>query len=308
MTNPIPEAAPGSQAPLAAAHGAPQPTHSAAVPPADESHLVALEGVRLFVQDQGAGEPVLLLHGWPDTHALWDQQVAALTAAGYRTIAPDLRGFGASDKPQDVSAYTLEQLLGDVLQLLDRLDVPQAHVVGHDWGGAIACVLAAVAPQRVKTLTCLSVGHPSAFQDAGWEQREKSWYMLLFQLSGIAEQWLAQDDFANLRSWSQHPGVDEVVTRLRTPEALTASLNLYRAIFPPEVLLEPPRQLPPIQVPTMGVWSTGDLALTEQSMTGTESYVTGSWRYERVEGAGHWMPLDVPETVNRLLLDFLGSQ
>ncbi|MET1058480.1 MAG: alpha/beta fold hydrolase [Nocardioides sp.] len=303
-----PEAAPRHEQLVATVEGR-QPTRPAPVAPVpDTPHLVTLDGIRMFVQDEGAGEPVLLLHGWPDTHALWSGQVAALTAAGYRTIAPDLRGFGASDKPDDVSGYGMLQVLGDLLGLLDRLGVRRAHVVGHDWGGAIGCMLAAMAPGRVSSLTCLSVGHPAAIREAGWEQREKSWYMLLFQFPGVAERWLSQDDFANLRSWAGHPRIDEVVTRLRAPGALTASLGLYRAVLPPESLLTPPGALPPIQVPTMGVWSAGDVALTERAMTGTERYVVGGWRYERIEDAGHWMQLDAPDTVNRLLLDFLDGQ
>ena len=169
-------------------------------------------------------------------------------------------------------------------------------------------MLAAVAPHRVRSLTCLSVGHPHAFGAAGWEQREKSWYMLLFQFPGVAEQWLAQDDFANLRNWSGHPDIDRVVSRLREPGTLAASLGLYRAILPPESLLAAPGALPPIQAPTLGVWSAGDIAVTEQAMTGTGRYAVGGWRYVRIEDAGHWMQLEAPETVNALLLEFLGEQ
>src|SRR5690606_21583445 len=141
---------------------------------------------------------VLLLHGWPDTRHLWRGVVPALHAAGYRTIAPDLRGFGDSDKPEPVEAYGLLQLAGDALAVLDHVGAEQAHVVGHDWGAALAWALAAFAPERVASLAALSVGHPVAFREAGFPQREKSWYMLLFQFEGVAEQWLAADDFANL--------------------------------------------------------------------------------------------------------------
>ncbi|MET0524497.1 MAG: alpha/beta fold hydrolase [Nocardioides sp.] len=268
---------------------------------------VPLAPTRLFVQDTGEGEPVLLLHGWPDDHHLWRHQVAALTDAGYRTIAPDLRGFGASDKPDDVGSYTMLKVVGDLLALLDRHGVRRAHVVGHDWGGAIGSTLTALAPGRVASLACLAVGHPGAFRDAGWDQRARSWYMLLFQFPGIAEEWLAQGDFANLRAWSRHPQIDAVVERLRAPGALTASLGLYRAVLPPESVLGPPPPLPPIQVPTLGLWGSEDLAVTEQAMTGTERYVAAPWRYERMEGVGHWMPLDAPERVNELLLGFLDS-
>ena len=282
----------------------PQPRES--VPESDR--MVALDGIRMFVQDEGEGPAVLLLHGWPDTHGVWRHQVPALTGLGYRVIAPDLRGFGASDKPADVREYGMLQVVGDLLTLLDRLGLREAHVVGHDWGGAFGAVLAGMAPSRVASLACLSVGHPAAFGTAGWEQRQKSWYMLLFQFPAIAERWLSENDFANLRAWSRHPDIEEVVTRLRDPADLTASLGFYRSILPPESLLVPPAELPPIQVPTMGVWSTQDVALTEQAITGTERFVAASWRYERIEGAGHWMQLDQPDRLNDLLTDFLASQ
>jgi pimeloyl-ACP methyl ester carboxylesterase len=269
---------------------------------------VDLGDVTLHVRDSGSGTPVVLLHGWPDDGCLWRHQVPALTAAGYRVIVPDLRGFGASSKPTELAAYTAPSLVGDVVGLLDALDIGRAHLVGHDWGAAITWMAAALVPDRVASMTALSVGHPAGFRTAGWRQREKSWYMLLFQFAGVAERWLAADDFRNLRDWSGHPDIEAVVERLADPDALTASLSLYRAILSPESLVEPSTRLPPVTVPAMGVWSSGDFALIEEGMTGSAPYVTGPWRYERVEGAGHWLQLDAPDTVNALLLDFLGQQ
>ena len=267
-----------------------------------------LGDVTLHVRDQGSGSPVVLLHGWPDTGDLWRHQVSTLTAAGYRVIAPDLRGFGGSGKPADLAAYTAPVLVGDVVGLLDALGIQRAHLVGHDWGAAVTWMTAALVPDRVTSMTALSVGHPASFRSAGWRQREKSWYMLLFQFAGIAERWLSGDDFRNLREWSAHPDIDPVIERLADPAALTASLSLYRAILPPESLVEPATPLPPVTVPVMGVWSSGDLALIEEGMTGSARYVTGPWRYERIDGAGHWLQLDAPDKVNALLLDFLGQQ
>jgi pimeloyl-ACP methyl ester carboxylesterase len=265
-------------------------------------------GLELEVTGDPSGDAVLLVHGWPDTHELWRHQVAALTEAGYRTLAPDLRGFGGSDKPGATADYGMSLLVADLAGILDVIGLGSVHVVGHDWGGAIGAVMAAIMPDRVRSLTCLSVGHPAALRGAGWAQREKSWYMLLFQFPGVAEQWLSQDDFRNFREWSQHPEPDGVIERLRDRSALTASLGVYRANLSPEtVFLGPPIGLPPIQAPTLGVWSTGDIALTEAAMTGTAKYVAGSWHYARIEGAGHWMQLDEPDRVNRLLLDFLSE-
>jgi pimeloyl-ACP methyl ester carboxylesterase len=266
-----------------------------------------LDDIALHVRDEGDGPPVLLVHGWPDTGDLWRDKTAALVAAGYRVIAPDLRGFGDSDRPSDVAAYTAERLVGDVAGLLDRLGIRRAHLVGHDWGAAVGWMTAALLPDRVATLTAISVGHPASFRAAGLAQREKSWYMLLFQFVGVAERWLSDNDFANLRAWTAHPDIDQVVKRLSDPDALSASLGPYRAVLPPRTLIEPPPPLPPVQAPTMGVWSSGDLALTEAQMTGSATLVAGPWRYERLDGVGHWPQLEAPDAVNALLLDFLGQ-
>lgn len=165
--------------------------------------------------------------------------------------------------------------------------------------------MASLAPTRVDHLVALSVGHPASFAAAGYEQRQRSWYMLLFQFEGVAEQWLSADDFRNLRDWSRHPDADAVTARLKEDGALTAGLAWYRANLPPETILTGPPELPPVAAPTMGIWSDGDFALTEANITGSAAHVTGPWRYERIEGAGHWIPLEAPDRLNELLLDFL---
>jgi pimeloyl-ACP methyl ester carboxylesterase len=268
---------------------------------------IEVNGIGLEVQDVGSGAPVLLLHGWPDSGRLWRHQVPALTGAGFRCIVPDLRGFGESDKPDDVAAYALPNLVGDVAGLLDQMGIGRAHVIGHDWGAALAWVTASLLPDRVDRLVAISVGFPAAFAAAGYEQREKSWYMLLFQFRDVAEQWLSMDNWRNFREWSRHPDADEVIATLEKG-ALTPGLNWYRANVAPETLLTGPPPLPPVQAPTMGVWSSGDVALTEAQMTSSQQFVSGDWRYERVDGVGHWVPVEAPETLNRLLVDFLAAE
>src|SRR5262245_52074341 len=137
------------------------------------------DGVELAVLDEGDGPPVLLLHGFPDSSRLWRNQVPALVRAGYRAIAPDLRGFGESDRPEAAEDYAIARSVADVLAILDALEVPRANVVGHDWGAALAWLVAAFAPDRVERLVVLSVGHPNV-RDRSIEQREKSWYQLFF--------------------------------------------------------------------------------------------------------------------------------
>ena len=217
---------------------------------------IQIGDVTLHVRDVGDGSPVVLLHGWPDTGELWAHQSRTLAAAGYRTIVPDMRGFGASSKPADVASYAAPAQVGDVIGILDALGVDRSHVVGHDWGAAIAWMTAAFAPDRVTSITALSVGHPSSFATAGWQQRQLSWYMLLFQFPGVAEQWLSTDGFRNLRQWSSHPQIETVIQRLTEPGALTASLGVYRANLPPESLIAPPRELPPVTAPATGFATT----------------------------------------------------
>jgi pimeloyl-ACP methyl ester carboxylesterase len=268
---------------------------------------VESSGVSLNVEITGPddGRPVVLLHGFPDSGRLWSKQVRALSRAGYRVIVPDQRGYGQSDKPAEVDAYNIVLLAADVAAVLDQSGVAKAAIVGHDWGAAVAWAAASFAPERVERLVALSVGHPLAFAAAGLEQREKSWYMLLFQFEGIAEQWLSADGWANFRAWGRHPDEDAVIAELEANGSLTPGLNWYRANVHPRALVEPPPALPPIAVPTLGVWSSGDFALTEAQMTGSYRYVDAEWRYHRLEGPGHWMQVEAADEVNELLLDFL---
>ncbi|MEV5970035.1 alpha/beta fold hydrolase [Streptomyces sp. NPDC051921] len=270
---------------------------------------IELSDVTLDVEVSGEGPAVLLVHGFPDSHELWRHQIPVLNAAGFTTVAPTLRGFGGSDRPAGgPEAYHPAKHVGDLVQLLDHLEIDRAHLVGHDWGSGIVQGFAQVLPDRVQSLSILSVGHFAAIRNAGWEQKQRSWYMLLFQLPEVAEAWLAHDDHAHLREMlGEHPDRDAVLAPLTAPGGLTAALNIYRAGLPAEVQFAPALPLPPLpeQVPVMGLWSTGDRFLTERSMADTAEHVAGRWRYERVEDAGHWLQLDQPEKVNDLLLSFL---
>ena len=145
---------------------------------------VDVDGVGTEYEVTGEGPPVVLLHGFPDSGRLWRHQVPALAGAGFQVIVPDLRGYGRSDKPEAVEAYSLMHIAGDVLAIMADLNVPRAHVVGHDWGAALAWALATFRPDTVDHLVVLSVGHPATFRRTP-RQREKSWYMLLFQFPGV---------------------------------------------------------------------------------------------------------------------------
>jgi pimeloyl-ACP methyl ester carboxylesterase len=127
-----------------------------------ESHYVTVNGLNMHYVTAGEGPPVILLHGFPDTHQIWRRQIPDLAAAGLRVIAPDLRGYGKTDMPQDVGAYAVSFLADDVLRLMDALGIDKAVVVGHDWGALIGWHLAMHAPERIVRYAALSVGHPKA--------------------------------------------------------------------------------------------------------------------------------------------------
>jgi pimeloyl-ACP methyl ester carboxylesterase len=178
--------------------------------------------------------------------------------------------------------------------------------VGHDWGAAVAWALGAFAPERVERLVVLSVGHPGALSEPPVEQREKSWYMLLFQFEDVAETMLQRNDWRLLREWLRGNGdVDRYLADLSRPGALTAALNWYRANAAPARQLRERSEFPPVTVPTLGIWSSGDDYLLEAPLARSGEQVEAEWRYERIEGASHWMQVDAPDRLNTLLLDFL---
>lgn len=265
-------------------------------------------GLRFYVVDEGAGTPVVLLHGFPDTSDLWQPQIAALVQAGYRAIAPDLRGRGRSEQPPHVEDYALANIVRDVPAIMDQLGVARAHIVGHDWGAAVAWVFAALFPQRTDHLVVISVGHPGtgALMRPSLDELQKSWYQILFQFEGVAEELLQRDDWYLFRELI-HGGsdVERYIETLSQPGALTASMNWYRANLHPRLQLGPSPTLPPIQAPTLAIYSTGDLYLPEERLVRSAEFVTGPWRYERLVGISHWVPAQAPDRLNQLLREFL---
>lgn len=262
-----------------------------------------VNGIDLHVEERGEGVPVVLLHGWPDSARLWRHQVDHLVDRGFRVVAPDLRGFGRSEKPAEVGAYAAPHAIADVVGLLDALGLSRAHIVGHDWGAFVAWMLAIRHPERVDRLVALSVPHPAAPRTM--RQREMAWYQLFFQFEGIAEAWLQADDWALLREFTRGDGdLDRYIEDLSHPGALTASLNWYRANLAPRLPGSAP-SLPAVKAPTLGVWSTGDHYLDGDRMAASGAFVDAQWRYECLEGASHWIPLDAPERLNTLLVEWL---
>lgn len=270
------------------------------IPCGDVSLNVAVHG-------DPEGDVVLLVHGFPDSARLWRNQIPELVEAGYRVVAPDLRGFGRSDRPLDVAVCSMRSMIGDMVSVLQAVGADRAHLVGHDWGAALVWQMATHVPQVVASATVLSVGHPAAYQRAGLSQREKAWYILLFQFEGVAERWLSDNDWFWLRRWSDSDEVENWIADLSRPGALTAALNVYRANMGPETWVAPLLHPDPVPVPVLGIWSSRDPALTETQMTGSAEFVADDWRYERFDGVGHWIPLEAPDRLNPLLLEWLAD-
>ncbi|MGH9746221.1 MAG: alpha/beta fold hydrolase [Candidatus Acidiferrales bacterium] len=270
------------------------------------SKIVRVNGLEFPVVDVGTGPPVLFLHGFPDSRHLWRHQVDPLVNAGFRVIAPDLRGYGDAPRPPDAADYRVSVIMGDVLGLLDALNLPIVRLAGHDWGAAVAWNLAAYHPSRVERLAALSVGAPGNSGRDSIEQREKSWHMLFFQFEEVAEAWLRKDDWKLLREFVRNQGdIVRSIRDLSRPGALTAALNYYRANLKPQLPDRPAPVFPSVTCPVLGIWSDGDRYLTEAQMRKSDEKVAGTWRYEKISGAGHWMMLEKPDELNRLLLNFL---
>lgn len=267
-----------------------------------------VNGINMHIEEEGEGTPVLLLHGFPNSSALWRHQIPSLASAGYRAIAPDLRGFGATERPEGKDAYRLELLMGDLTGLLGALEIERCHVVSHDWGAFLGWGMAMFLPDTVERHVAISVGHPANWQSPSIRQREMSWYLLFFQHEGLAEDALRADDWKLFREWARnHPEVETWIRDLSRPGALTAGLNWYRANANPVDSALATSEFPPVSVPTLGIWSDGEAYCGEEQMKDSERWVKAEWRYERIDGASHFIPVDEPERVTALILEWLSA-
>jgi pimeloyl-ACP methyl ester carboxylesterase len=270
-----------------------------------KGRTLEIGGLGFNVDVEGEGPDVLLIHGFPDSNAVWRHQIPALVEGGFRVIAPDLRGFGETAMPPKKADYHIDRLVGDLIGILDALEVDKVRLVGHDWGSAICWHACLRHPERIDRYAALSVGHPSAYAHGGLRQKLKSWYILFFQLPWLSEKMVTAKDWWLWRRMMRYdPELPTWKKDLSRPGRLTAALNYYRANLG---LVLPNKKWPNATMPVMGIWGEGDVATAERQMLESEKYVDGPWREERVEGGGHWSQLEAPAKVNALLLDFLAD-
>ncbi|MGE5697594.1 MAG: alpha/beta fold hydrolase [Candidatus Sericytochromatia bacterium] len=257
------------------------------------------------------GPVVVLLHGFPQLNTSWSAIIDRLTAQGYRCIAPNQRGYSPGARPSRRRDYRVAELVEDVRALLDAVGVARAHLVGHDWGAVVAWGAADTLRDRVATLTALSVPHPAAFTKALVTSRQglASWYMYFFQLPWVPERLLlgangrgARAVRALVAGGQTREAAQRDVEAMSEPGRLTAALKWYRALF----LSDPRNAVGKITVPTMYIWSDGDVALTEKPARETANYVTGEYRFEILHGS-HWIPDQQPDKAADLLLEWFAA-
>ena len=272
--------------------------------------------IKLHYVKQGSGPLVVLLHGFPEFWYSWRYQIEALSAQ-YTVVAPDMRGYGDSDKPKGVNQYSPDKVAGDIVNLITHLGYKKAHLVGHDWGGAIAWHLAQYHPDIIDKLVVLNCPLPAILGKHlrnNWAQIKRSWYMFFFQLPWLPEKRMSSNlplFFKRaLRGWAKNKqafsneDIEKYVEAYRKPYALTAAVNYYRAAFK-NMLKKETREVKPIALNTLVLWGKDDEALGIEMTYGMERYFTNGFHIEYLENCSHWIQHDHPDKVNGLLLDFL---
>jgi epoxide hydrolase 4 len=287
----------------------------------DTTHLregyADLGEVRLHYVEAGEGPLVVLLHGFPEFWYAWRFQIPALVAAGFRVVAPDMRGYNLSSRPPGVERYSLHHLSGDIRDLVRDLGEESAFLAGHDWGGAVAWATAMTQPALVGRLAILNMPHPRRFLEGLRTPRQllKSWYIFFFQLPGLPERAVRARRWAFLRYGFEHdarPGaftaedIDRYIEAWSQPGAATATINYYRAIFrrsPKQTMV----RLRPVTAPTLVIWGERDHHLGAELAEPDPADVPNLEPVVRLPAASHWVLQDEPERVSQLLADFFSE-
>jgi pimeloyl-ACP methyl ester carboxylesterase len=267
---------------------------------------------RLHYVEAGDGPLIVLLHGFPEFWYGWRQQIEPLAAAGFRVVAPDMRGYNLSSKPDGVAAYDIDKLAADIRDLIRERGAESALLVGHDWGGSIAWATAMNYPEVVDRLASLNAAHPRKLSQGLHHpgQLRKSWYFFFFDLPDLPENVVQSDDWHFFRHFLRdaHPTytpeeVDHYVEAWSQPGAATGMIDYYRSS-----VRTPPKRaaaaIRPIEAPTLVIWGQRDRYLGEELAEPEHDDVPNLDRVERLPDASHWVHHDEAERVNQALTDF----
>lgn len=255
---------------------------------------------------------VVLLHGWPEFWYTWRKQIDFLSKS-FTVVAPDLRGFNLSDKPQGAANYTSDIVSKDIAELIPKLGFKKAFIVGHDWGGAVAWTFATLYPELTEKLAVLNCPHPKEMSDAllkNFSQIRKSWYMFFFQLPWLPERFVGSNLAvffkkairAQLRERSSftEEDVNAFVMAYQQKGALTGSINYYRALRYAFSKLKIYKQK--IKSPTLLIWGEKDMFLGKELTDNTAKYIDNSYEFKPIPNCSHWVQNDCPNEVNQYLL------
>jgi pimeloyl-ACP methyl ester carboxylesterase len=257
------------------------------------------------------GTLVVLLHGFPEIWLTWKPTMRILARAGYRAVAPDLRGYDRSGKPRGVEAYSILRLAGDVAGLVRAEGAERAHVVGHDWGGMVAWATATYRPEVVDRLAIVNAAHPVAYSRAlrTFPQLRRSWYVFFFQLPWLPEWWLTRNDYANMRGFFRPDGIpdeiiDEYVAAMRHAGSATATIDYYRASFRDGLFGRAPAPRT-LAAETLVVWGEKDRFLEPTLAEPPQEWVPRS-RVVRIPSATHWAQIDAVDALSKELVAHFG--
>ena len=279
-----------------------------------EHNFIKTNGINLHYVSQGTGKLMLMLHGFPEFWYSWRHQIAEF-AQDYHVVAVDLRGYNDSDKPKEIEAYQISELLADVKGVINGLEYQDCILVAHDWGGAIAWNFAYEYPAMVEKLIVMNLPHPAKFA-AGlktWQQLQKSWYIFFFQLPFLPEFVFQADDYQAIASIFANMAIDksafkpEDLAAFRNAAAksgaLTAMINYYRAnfrIFSNNL----GNNWGILDIPTLMIWGEEDTALGKELTYGTDAYVK-NLQLKYIPNCSHWVQQEQPRLVNQYMRDFL---
>jgi pimeloyl-ACP methyl ester carboxylesterase len=270
--------------------------------------------VRLHYVEAGAGPLLVLLHGFPEFWFSWRLQIAPLAAAGFRVIAPDLRGYNLSSRPAGVEAYSADRLAADVRGLIGELGAESALLVGHDWGGTVAWATAMGHPEVVDRLVIINAAHPRKLNEGlrNPNQLRKLWYFFFFQLPGLPERIVRAGTWRFFRRYQRDArppytpeDTERYIESWSKPGAAAAIINYYRAAVRQSKQVQ--AQLRPISAPTLVIWGQRDRYLGPKLAEPDSADVPNLDRVERLPDASHWVHHDEPERVTQLLVDFFAT-
>ncbi len=276
---------------------------------------ITANGQTFEVATAGEGKKLALcLHGFPELHYSWRHQIPVLTDLGFRVWAPNMRGYGGSDRPDGINSYRLDTLLQDIAALIDVSGAEEVILIAHDWGGLVAWPFAIKKIRPLTRLVVMNCPHPMRLRQEirYWKQLKKSWYIFFFQLPWLPERFFLRNNGQPLRDIFRDSAVNKELFDDATlepyqkaalkPRALTAMINYYRALVrTPDV-----RHLGDgmVDVPTLVIWGEQDVAVDIKLLDGTQDFVP-NLTVRRIPGASHWVQQDTPDETNRMLRKWL---